>query len=62
MNISVLDTFERGYVKLDWQEYINRVQLTLEHMETIVEMIDTFKLSKSNKLLIKILKYYNIKD
>jgi hypothetical protein len=59
MNISVLETFERGYVKLDWSEYINRVQLTLEHMETIVDMIDTFKLSKSAKELV-IFRFENI--
>ena len=59
MNISVLDTFERGYVKLDWNEYINRVQLTLEHMETIVDMIDTFKLSKSAKELV-VFRFENI--
>jgi hypothetical protein len=59
MNISVLNTLERGYIKLDWKEYINRIQLTLEHMETIVEMIDTFKLSKSAKELV-VFRFQNI--
>ena len=49
MNISVLDTFERGYVKLDWNEY----------MKTIVDMIDTFKLSKSAKELV-VFRFENI--
>jgi hypothetical protein len=59
MNLSVLNTLERGYIKLDWKEYINRVQLTMEHLETIVEMIDTFKLSKSAKELV-VFRFENI--
>jgi hypothetical protein len=52
MNLSVLNTLERGYVKLHWHEYIERVQLTLEHLETIVDMIDNFKLNKSAQELV----------
>ncbi len=59
MNLSVLNTLERGYVKLHWYEYIERVQLTLEHLETIVDMIDNFKFSKSAQELV-IFRFENI--
>ncbi len=59
MNLSVLNTLERGYVKLHWYDYIERVQLTLEHLETIVDMIDNFKFSKSAQELV-IFRFENI--
>lgn len=59
MNLSVLNTLERGYVKLHWYDYIERVHLTVEHLETIVEMIDNFKSNKSAQELI-VFRFENI--
>jgi hypothetical protein len=59
MNLSVLNTLERGYVKLHWHEYIERVQLTIEHLETIVDMINNFKSNKSAKELV-VFRFQNI--
>lgn len=47
MNIKALQKLEKGYIQLDWKEYINRVELTKDHMETIIDMIDVFKFNKS---------------
>ena len=47
MNSSALSKLEKSYIQLDWKDYINRVELTREHMETIIDMIDVFKSNKS---------------
>ncbi len=52
MNSKVLQTLEKGYIRLDWSEYINRVHLTTEHLYTIVEMINNFKSNRGAKELI----------
>jgi hypothetical protein len=52
MNIKALQKLEKGYIQLDWKEYIDRVELTKDHMETIVDMIDVFKNNKSAKELV----------
>jgi ribonuclease BN (tRNA processing enzyme) len=40
MNSSTLQKLEKGYIQLDWKEYINRVDLTKAHMETIIDIVD----------------------
>ncbi len=52
MNSKALSKLEKGYIQLDWKEYINRVELTKDHMETIIDMIDVFKNNKSAKELV----------
>ena len=52
MNSTKLSKLEKGYIQLDWKEYINRVELTKDHMETIIDMIDVFKNNKSAKELV----------
>ena len=37
MNSTALSKLEKGYIQLDWKEYINRVELTKSHMETIID-------------------------
>ena len=59
MNSKVLQTLEKGYIRLDWSDYINRVRLDNEHLITIVEMIDNFKANRSAKELI-IFRFQNI--
>ena len=50
---------KKGYVKLHWYDYIERVQLTIEHLETIVDMIDNFKSNKSAQELV-VFRFQNI--
>ena len=53
MNLTALQKLERNYIQLDWKDYINRVELTKDHMETIIDMIDVFKHNKgANELVI----------
>jgi hypothetical protein len=52
MNSKVLQTLEKGYIRFDWSEYINRVHLHTEHLITIVEMINNFKANRGAKELI----------
>ena len=49
MNTKALQKLEKSYIQLDWKEYINRVELTKDHMETIIDMIDVFRHKKSVK-------------
>lgn len=46
MNISALQQLENGYIKLHWKSYIHKIELSKEHMETIIDMIDVFKFNK----------------
>ena len=46
MNISALQKLENGYIKLHWKSYIHKIELSKEHMETIIDMIDVFKFNK----------------
>ena len=53
MNISALQKLEKGYIKLHWKSYIHKIELSREHMETIIDMIDVFKFNKkTNELVI----------
>lgn len=58
MNVKVLDKLEKSYVKLDWNEVIGNLKLTIKDMEGIVDIINTFKKNKSAKEII-ICKYKN---
>lgn len=52
MNLKALPKLEKSYIQLDWVDYIHKFPLTYQHMETVVDMIDTFKDNKSAKELI----------
>jgi hypothetical protein len=52
MNISALQKLEKGYIKLDWKSYIHKIELSKEHMETIIDLIDVFKFNKNTKELV----------
>lgn len=52
MNISALSKLEKGYVKWDWKEYINRSNLTVNDLELIIDKIDNFKSNRSAKELV----------
>jgi hypothetical protein len=52
MNIRVLDKLERGYIKFTWKEYINRANFKSNDLETIVDIIDTFKNNNKTKEIV----------
>lgn len=52
MNLKALPKLEKSYIQLDWVDYIHKFPLTEHHMETVVDMIDTFKNNRSAKELI----------
>jgi len=52
MNLKALPKLEKSYIQLDWVDYIHKFPLTYAHMETVVDMIDTFKNNRSAKELI----------
>jgi hypothetical protein len=52
MNIKALSKIEKGYVKYDWLEVINKIKFTYEDLENITDMIDMFKDNKSAKELV----------
>jgi len=58
MNVKVLDKLEKSYVKLDWSEVIQNLKLSVKDMESIVDVINTFKKNKSAKEIV-ICKYKN---
>jgi hypothetical protein len=52
MNIKVLDKLEKGYVKFDWIDVIDKLKFTYSDLESITDMIDNFKGNKSAKELV----------
>lgn len=59
MNITALDKIEKSYIKRDWKEVSKTIKLSIKDMDTIVDIINTFKKNKSATELV-ILKYKNI--
>jgi len=51
MNITVLNKIESGWVKLDWSEWIDRINLSDADLEAVVDTIDNFKKNKRAKEL-----------
>ena len=49
MITSVLKKIESGWIRLDWSEYIDRLVLSVDDMETIVDLIDNFKKNRKAK-------------
>ena len=52
MNITALQKLEKGYIQLDWKSYIHKIELSREHMETIIDLIDVFKFNKKTDELV----------
>lgn len=53
MNAKVLSSLEKGYIQLDWKEYIGKLEITAEQMIMIVDLIEVFKKIKgTNELVI----------
>jgi hypothetical protein len=52
MNINALHKLEKSYIQLDWKSYIHKIELSREHMETIIDMIDVFKFNKNTKEIV----------
>ncbi len=49
MITSVLKKIESGWIRLDWQDYIDKLPLTDSDLETVVDLIDNFKLNRKAK-------------
>ena len=56
MITSVLDKIESAWIRLDWSDYVDRLKLNPEQIESIVDTLDTFKRNRKAKDLI-IFKY-----
>lgn len=53
MNAKVLSSLEKSYIQLDWKDYINRIDITVEQMVKIVDLIEIFKKVKgTNEIVI----------
>jgi hypothetical protein len=52
MNITALQKLEKGYIQLNWKNYIHKIELSREHMETIIDLIDVFKFNKNTEELV----------
>jgi hypothetical protein len=52
MNITALSKLEKGYVKLDWKQYIHRASLTSKDLERMLDTLDNFKSNRSTKELV----------
>jgi hypothetical protein len=49
MITSVLKKIESGWIRLDWAEYIHRLKLSGDDLETIVDLVDNFKRNRKAK-------------
>lgn len=52
MMTSVLKKIESGWVRIDWSETIDRLNLSQSDLETIVDLIDNFKKNRKAKDLV----------
>jgi len=59
MNIKALNYLERVWIRIDWQDWFNRVDLKQLNLESIVDMIDVFKTNRSVQELV-IAKYVSV--
>jgi hypothetical protein len=46
MNITVLKKIESGWINLNWKEYIDKVKLSNDDIDTLIGVIDAFKGNK----------------
>jgi hypothetical protein len=49
MITTVLKKIESGWVRLDWSDYIDRLNLSQSDLETIVDLINNFKRNRKAK-------------
>ena len=49
MITSVLKKIESGWIRLDWHDYIQKLKLSDDELETIVDLIDNFKKNRKAK-------------
>ena len=52
MNVTVIEKLEKGWIKMDWKESINRVQLGKDDLFDILDKVDRFKSNRSAKEII----------
>lgn len=54
MNISVLNKLEKGWILLDWNKHLNRINLTPKNLTELVDKLDNWKSNKKCKEIILI--------
>jgi hypothetical protein len=52
MNVTVIEKLEKGWIKMNWKDYIHRVQLSKDDLFELVDKIDRFKGNRSAKEII----------
>jgi hypothetical protein len=52
MNITVLDKIEKAWVKLNWREYIDTIQLNNDQLDTLIGLVDNFKSNRRAKEIV----------
>ena len=59
MNVSVLHTLEKGWVSLDWKEYLKRKDLASLNLSELVDVLDNWKSNRACKEIV-LFKYKTI--
>lgn len=49
MITTVLKKIESGWIRLDWSDYIDRLNLSQSDLETIVDLVNNFKRNRKAK-------------
>jgi hypothetical protein len=52
MNVSVLYRLEKGWVSLDWKEYLKRKSLTSFNLSELVDVLDNWKSNRRCKEIV----------
>lgn len=56
MNITVLEKLEKGWITLDWNTHLDRVQLSAKNLSELVDKLDNWK-SNRKCMEIVLIKY-----
>ncbi len=59
MNISVLEKLEKGWISLDWNKYLPKVNLSDKQLSELVDKLDNWKSNRKCKEII-LIKYKNV--
>ena len=59
MNISALYKLEKGWICLDWNVYLKRVNLTPSNLSELVDKLNNWKSNRSCKEIV-LIKYKNL--
>jgi hypothetical protein len=54
MNVSILDKLEKGWISLDWSNYLMKMHLNDSQLSKLIDKLDNWKSNKSCKTIILI--------